>query len=202
MNPEGLFPIPGYPSYFADKQGRIWSERLPGYLSQMKDRDGYPTVTVRCPDGERRQRFAHCLVALTFHGPRPTPKHHCRHLNGVKTDNRPENLCWGTPKENGSDKVRLGEAAIGSAHGNAKLTELDVSLIKAMLKKGAQQTQMSAIFGVTPQCIFAISKGMTWNHTDAFDGKEDPLPKRQNSSFQSFSIPGGGQSSYRGHLPP
>lgn len=41
-----------------------------------------------------------------------------RHLNGIKTDNRPENLAWGTDKENAADALRLGEIKRGPASPN------------------------------------------------------------------------------------
>src|SRR5262249_12949164 len=37
-----------------------------------------------------------------------TPHHEVRHLNGIRTDNRPENLAWGTKSENMQDAVRHG----------------------------------------------------------------------------------------------
>lgn len=50
----------------------------------------------------------HRFVCETFHGLAPNPTSVVRHLNGTQTDNRPENLCWGTPSENQYDRVRHG----------------------------------------------------------------------------------------------
>lgn len=40
------------------------------------------------------------LVCAAFHGPAPADKPVCMHLNENSRDNRPENLRWGTQKEN------------------------------------------------------------------------------------------------------
>lgn len=42
----------------------------------------------------------HRLVCEAFHGPAPEGKNIVLHLNEDATDNRPENLRWGTQKEN------------------------------------------------------------------------------------------------------
>lgn len=65
---------------------------------------GYPMVTLWL-DGGRRQRTVHSLIAEAFIGPRPEGQV-VRHLNDVPTDNRPENLAYGTYQENEMDKYR------------------------------------------------------------------------------------------------
>jgi len=56
----------------------------------------------------------HALVATAFHGPRPEG-YECRHLNGDRTDNRLENLRWGTSLENSQDMIAHGRT-------NARIT--------------------------------------------------------------------------------
>lgn len=78
-------------------------------LSPQQTPAGYWTVSIRFDDWPRRRVFGvHRLICMVFHGPRPTTKHEVRHLNGNPTDNRPENLAWGTKSENAFDAVMHG----------------------------------------------------------------------------------------------
>ena len=58
-------------------------------------------------DGKRIQRYVHHLVAEAFISLRPTGLE-IRHLNGDPSDNRVENLQYGTRRENRLDDVRNG----------------------------------------------------------------------------------------------
>src|SRR5690606_19120597 len=99
-----LRPVPGYPGYFADREGGVWSRRADPWkrLSHLVDKDGYQLVHVKRGLGRKakERRPVHQLVALAFIGPKPDPSLHTRHLNCVKSDNRPENLAYGTAAEN------------------------------------------------------------------------------------------------------
>lgn len=55
----------------------------------------------RYGDGPRQQpRKVHQLVCEAFHGPKPFPDAVVLHLDEDALNNRPENLRWGTQKEN------------------------------------------------------------------------------------------------------
>ena len=59
-------------------------------------------------DGTKQvNRLVHHLVLEAFVGPRPEGAL-ARHLNGNRTDNRAENLRWGTASENALDRVEHG----------------------------------------------------------------------------------------------
>lgn len=58
--------------------------------------------------GRGNTRMVHTLVLEAFVGPRPSPKHDARHLDGNPKDNRLSNLSWGTRSENIRDAVRHG----------------------------------------------------------------------------------------------
>lgn len=59
-------------------------------------------IMVRCDEAKARQRprKVHQLVCEAFHGPKPFPDAVVIHLDEDALNNRPENLKWGTQKEN------------------------------------------------------------------------------------------------------
>ena len=67
-------------------------------LKQKTDRYGYPVVCLRHKE-VKKFPTVHRLVALAFL-PNPYSKSQINHKNGVKTDNRVENLEWSTNAEN------------------------------------------------------------------------------------------------------
>lgn len=84
--------------YLVSDDGRVYSVRSNKLLKFTSDKDGY-LYYVLCVLGERHTVKAHRLVAMAFIS-NPKNKPAIDHINGVKTDNRVENLRWVTNKEN------------------------------------------------------------------------------------------------------
>lgn len=71
-------------------------------------RYGHLRVTLR-KSGKSFSMGLHRIICLTFNGPPPGPRHdNALHWDGDVTNNRPENLRWGTRKENAEDSMRHG----------------------------------------------------------------------------------------------
>ena len=68
---------------------------------------GYCVLRVAYDDGTRKTIAVHILVALAFLGERP-PGHDVNHINGIKIDNRVENLEYVTRSENILHAYRTG----------------------------------------------------------------------------------------------
>jgi hypothetical protein len=115
---EAWQPIPGFPGYEASNHGQVRSLDRIVVMTNGRRRRQYGRIRKPWthPNGyliiaglpNARSRPVHVLVCLAFHGPKPEPDMVVRHLNGVSTDNRPENLAWGTHSENNFDLVRHG----------------------------------------------------------------------------------------------
>ena len=157
-------PIPSLPGYTATPSGVIIG--LKGVpIRQFLNEEGYPRVKI---PGVGKIRPVHQLVLEAFVGPRPSPRHETRHLDGCKTNNHFLNLAWGTYADNQADKKRHGTTAAGSKHHAAKLTEADVLTIRAEYKPLAygggrgSPSALAARFGVLPNTIRQCATGERW----------------------------------------
>ncbi|MEY3180200.1 MAG: hypothetical protein RL614_672 [Pseudomonadota bacterium] len=119
----------------------------------------YKRVLLRNPD---KQRPVHHLVLEAFIGPRPE-NCEARHLDGDPSNNRLDNLAWGTKAENEADKIKHGTLLCGTANPASKLTEADVLAIRASNKR---QVDLAALYGVSQPIISAIRLRKIWKHVD------------------------------------
>jgi Trp operon repressor len=104
-------------------------------------------------------------VLRAFRG-EPREGEETRHLNGDPSDNRLDNLAWGTKKENSADQIRHGTTNRGERHVASKLTHADVVKIRERYAKGdISQRQLAEEYGVQQTVVGGIVRGEDWSHT-------------------------------------
>lgn len=121
--------IKDFPNYYVTDSGDVYS-RASGRIKKLKQdklKSGYLMVSL-CNNGKIKKHLVHRLVAQTFI-PNPENKKEINHKNGIKTDNKVDNLEWSTRSENvlhtyyvlhrKPSKAFLGR--VGKLHPNAKL---------------------------------------------------------------------------------
>jgi hypothetical protein len=101
---------------------------------------------------------------ITFVGPRPTPSHQCRHLDGNPLNNAVENLVWGTRLENAMDKIKHGTSGKGVANSCAKLSEQDARELRARYLNGENRRKIAREYGVCRTTVRDIGTGRRWSH--------------------------------------
>jgi hypothetical protein len=90
--------IEGFNDYTINTKGQVFSKRKNIFLKTRLDKDGYVMV-VLCKSGKKKNISIHRLLAISFI-PNPDKKPQVNHVNGIKSDNRLENLEWVTASEN------------------------------------------------------------------------------------------------------
>lgn len=166
-----MIPVPGFEKlYEVSNLGRV-RRAAPGLrtftgriLKAPCNSSGYPHLTLS-DKGVRRFYLVHQLVALTFFGPCPLG-HEINHKDGVKTNNRIDNLEYVTVAENNHHAFRSGlrVPAYGERHSLARLREQDVRDIRQALANGMSQCALGRKYGVHGTTIRNIGLGITWKH--------------------------------------
>jgi hypothetical protein len=158
--------VPGYEGvYRVSDAGRVqrWLRSRQRWkpVKGWVDRLGYHRVCL-CSGGSGKFIRVHQLVLMAFVGP-PPPDHECCHGNGVRTDNRLENLRWGTRVENAADAIIHGTSPRGERNASAKLSEAVVrSIILPRLRAGHRISDIARDAGVVHQTISEIKQGHNW----------------------------------------
>ncbi len=108
----------------------------------------YLAARIKLEDGSTISIAVHILMGLAFLGGYPTTKHVVNHINGIKSDNRLENLEMITLAENNT------HARLTGLVPNIKLGIDDIDIIKLFKKDKA--TVLVEVFDVSVSTIYRI----------------------------------------------
>lgn len=138
---------------------RVWKAKV---LSKCIGTHGYEVVNLR-REGVGKTYCVHVLVMEAFGDSRPVDCE-VRHKNGERTNNKYENLEWGTRLENIRDKEKHGTKLKGEAVPNSILSSDDVVKIKIALLAKESQASLAKKYGVAIETIHSIKTQKSWRH--------------------------------------
>jgi len=154
-NYEGLYEI--------SNTGRVKSIRKNKILKRSNVTSYFRVILAK---GNKKYTLsAHRLVAEAFI-PNPHNKPQVNHINGIKNDNRVENLEWVTQFENMKHAIEMGllNAPKGGNHYKAKLSTQQINEIKNLFTNNTYtRMQLSKKYNVSYDYIAQVINGQRRN---------------------------------------
>jgi len=154
---------PYWTNYSASKNGSVYGSRGK-ILSPILHRTGYSVMTVRKDDIQKQLRI-HRFVWECLNGEIPTDKV-INHKNGIKTDNRPDNLELMSSRENviHSWEVLGRKSLKGDKSPNSKISESQAKDIIQCVKDGLSNIELGLKYKLHPNYISLIRHNKRWRH--------------------------------------
>lgn len=147
--------IKGFENYEISNLGNVKNITTNRILKKELSK-GYLRVTLSCKGNVKRFQL-HRLVSIIFLE-NIENKPCVNHINGIKTDNRVENLEWCTYSENEKHSYEvLGKIGNGILGRKIDVKELDN--IKKLYKRGMFQKDIAKKYKVSNSCIQQILNG-------------------------------------------
>jgi len=164
---KGWRDIPGYEGlYKISKDGDVYSAVSDILLKTHMRKDGYLAFGLY-KDGKRKTCYVHRTVALAFIGKRPDGL--CvNHKDGVKTNNRLDNLEYITQSENVKHAISMGLSDHRGEKGHfSKLVNSNINKIRRLLDSREYSViEIAKMFDVEVNTIYLIKRGSTWAHIE------------------------------------
>lgn len=160
MDKEIWKPIPGYENrYEVSNLGRVrnFVSKLP--IKPYITRRGYVNFLLYENISRKRKHFAaHRLVAIAFL-PNPNDLPQVNHKNGIKTDNRVENLEWCDNEQNRKHAIKYGLLKIGIDDPQSRFSRKDLEEIRNEYVKNSRTHGMPALarkYNVSVTAIYFV----------------------------------------------
>lgn len=165
--------VPGWPGYDVGSDGSMWTRRKRGrgagklyderrpVKQTVLDSGRRQVCLYRGDKKSRKKLFVHRLVLLAFVGPCPEGLE-CCHWDGDHTNNKRDNLRWGTRADNIADLIRhhqtrRGDYKLGESHHKAKLSDDQVREVRELYSTGDfTQTELGRVFNAHTSTIHLI----------------------------------------------
>lgn len=156
--------IEGYPNYKISSLGRLKSIKFKNhrFITGAFDKDGYIRIGLSNNSGIKYTRL-HRLVAEAFIENKEN-KPFVNHKNGIKDDNRLDNLEWVTASENTRHAYSTGlHSQLGERNACSKLTKEQVLEIKRLYRDtNITHKEIAEKFGLHPEYPHLIKDGRRW----------------------------------------
>jgi hypothetical protein len=182
--------VPGFDEYSVDDQGSVYSTKYgrERVLKPWVNGVGKHLALSLMRNSKRERFLVHRIVALAFMGEPPPGKHNVLHRDGNPINNALSNLYYGDQADNAADMVRHGRcfpkehpelmprgdshpfrknpslARRGEACRHAKLTAIDVRVIRWAIEEGEPISSLGRKFDTTVQNIYRIRDRLSWRH--------------------------------------
>jgi len=158
-------------TYQVSSFGRVYSHKKKKFVGSYLTPSGYHRTTL----GKKARNGnggIHVFIARAYLGPRPS-EHTVNHINGIKTDNRPQNLEYVTSAENTRHAWRTGLIK------RRQLYWDEICCIRALASPPVSRDlvqDLADYFGVSPDSIKSI---IYWrcNRDPYPDDHVDPSPR-------------------------
>lgn len=141
-----------------------WPERI---FKTTSTKNKYSNIKIYNKNGFENVSV-HRLVGIAF-VPNSNNKLFINHINGIKNDNRAENLEWCTTSENVKHAYRIGLniPVFGDKSHSSKLTSVQVKTIKESYRDNLYtQSQLAKIYNVRVSNINMILTNRTWKRVE------------------------------------
>jgi len=131
-------------------------------LKPTLHKGGYLRVKLWCDDGVRRAFLVHRLVAMNYL-PNPERKPEVNHINGIKSDNRKDNLEWCTRSENQRHAFDTGlNNNVGVNNGRSRLNPDLVLELYWKMYNGARNVDLRKEYGIPTSTLVNIKNKQCW----------------------------------------